>query len=618
MSMGNGRHEHAAGAGQAAERAGGSELGPSKRLAAIDVGTNSIRLIIVDAFADGTYKVVDDEKAITRLGRGFSVDGLLHEGPMESSVQAIARMKAIAEGYGVERLRCVGTCAVREAANGEAFVRMVRERAGVRIEAISAHEEARLAHASVAEAFDLSQTTAAVVDVGGGSTEIVLSSRGAVEEVFTLPLGAVRLTERYGECAAHDAGEFRKMRRKVRDMLKEAAQRVPFTPQVMYGTGGTFTALAGVCMQRGSARDGSESLPFNVRGYELSRAEVRHTQDWLRGMPGRARGRVPGLSPDRAEIIIPGLTIVESVMKRLGVNTLRVHDRGIRDGIILEMIRAAFGEPAHGGGWKSGGTRGEAHGAGGASTTAGGGAPRDRMKGVRHFAHACRYEEPHSRHVTALALSIFDQMAAAITPGRGETDWRKPECREMLEAASLLHDIGYFINYARHHKHSYHLIVHADLPGFTRREVEIIANVARYHRRALPSAKKHRAFALLPKADRLLVRRLAAILRLADGLDRNHTQCVSSAAVRVSGGAARVLVESSGDVGFDVWAAETKGELFRKAFGLQVRVEWANAPAISQTRTERDGDQAEHAETSTAPARPRKRRHGAHTSGSGV
>lgn len=617
MNSGNGRHEIPAAA--TPERTLG-DLGPSKRLAAIDVGTNSIRLIIVDAFADGTYKVVDDEKAITRLGRGFSVDGVLHDGPMESSVQAIARMKAIAEGYGVERLRCVGTCAVREASNAEQFIAMVHERAGVRIEAITAHEEARLAHASVAEAFDLSQTTAAVVDVGGGSTEIVLSSRGAVEEVFTLPLGAVRLTERYGECASEDSHDFTKMRRKVRSMLKQSAPSVPFSPQVMYGTGGTFTALASVCMQRGSARDGSESLPFNVRGYELTRAEVRHTQDWLRGMPLRARGRVPGLSPDRAEIIIPGLTIVESVMKRLGVNTLRVHDRGIRDGIILEMINAAFEGSAHAAGWKSAGA---VKAAGDAAHSAG---PRDRLKGVRHFAHACRYEEPHSKHVTVLALSIFDQLSGLLEPDRGETDWRRPECREMLEAASLLHDIGYFINYARHHKHSYHLIVHADLPGFTRREVEIIANVARYHRRALPSAKKHRAFSVLPKAERLLVRRLAAILRLADGLDRNHTQCVSSARVSVRRGCACLSVESTGDIGFDVFGAESKGELFRRAFGLDVRVEWANAPTPDHggsngtpgTRRGMAGDGA-HADADLAASpRPRKRRHSARSKGMGV
>lgn len=532
----------------------GAEPG-ARRLAAIDVGTNSIRLIVVEAFANGTYRLLDDEKAITRLGRGFAVDGLLHPQPMEESAHAIARMKTIADGYAVERLRCVGTCAVREATNAPTFVAMVRERTGVTVEPISAEEEARLAYLSVASAFDLSQTQAAVVDVGGGSTEIVLSSRGAVEQVFTAPLGAVRLTERFGECGADDQRAFERMRRRVEKTLDGCIAREPFAPQAMFGTGGTFTALASMCMQRGGARDGAEVLPFTVRGYEVSRAEVRHTIERLRELPARARARIPGLSPDRAEIIVPGLVIVERVMKRLGVNALRVHDRGIRDGLIQQMIRDAFG----------GGDAGRAEG-------------RDRMRGVRRFAHLCRYEEPHSVHVTRLALSIFDQLGPLAPPRPEETDWRLPATREMLEAASLLHDVGYLINYAQHHKHSYHLIVHADLPEFTSREVEIIANVARYHRRALPSKKKHRAFGVLSKADRKLVRRLSAILRLADGLDRAHTQAVQAVGVRSEGRAVRLLVEAPTDIGFELWAAEHKGELFRRAFGREISVEWANRP----------------------------------------
>lgn len=557
----------------------------SKRLAAIDVGTNSIRLIVVEASGDGTYRLLDDEKAITRLGRGFHEDGLLHAGPMEDSVHAIARMRGIADGYGVERLRCVGTAAVREATNGAAFVAMVRERAGVTLEPISAQEEARLAFSSVSAAFDLSHMPAAVVDVGGGSTEIVMCSRGAVEEVFTLPLGAVRLTERYGDCGADDDAGFSKMRRKVRRMVKESVERLPFVPQVMFGTGGTFTALASVSMQRGAARDGSEVLPFAVRGYELGRADVRHVQDWLRDLPLRSRSRVAGLSPDRAEIIIAGLTIVESVMKRLGANTLRVHDRGIRDGIILQMIAEAFG--AHPGTpGAPGGPKGE---------------PRDRMRAVRQFAASCRYEEPHCRHVTELALSIFDQLRGMRGFADGDADgaWRSPGARELLHAASLLHDIGYIINYAKHHKHSYHLIVHAEMPGFTSREVEVIANVARYHRRALPSVKKHPAFRALGEADRDLVRKLAAILRLADGLDRTHTQSVSGVKLSRRAGGLLLGVESASDIGFDLWAAQTKGELFERAFGVSVRVDWANRPQPADRETPpRDAPKRRH------PARP--------------
>lgn len=550
----------------------------ARRLAAIDVGTNSIRLIVAEATGPTTYRVLDDEKAITRLGRGFSVDGLLHEEPMESSVRAIARMKGIAEGYGVERLRCVGTCAVREASNGSAFIEMVRQRAGVVLEPISAEDEATLAHHSVAAAFDLSRLPAAVVDVGGGSTEVVLSSRGAIEEVFTLPLGAVRLTERYGECDADDQRAFEKMRRKVRKVIRERIERLPFVPQVVFGTGGTFTALASVNMQRGAARDGTEALPFAVRGYEMTRADVRHVQDWLRDLPLRSRSRVAGLSPDRAEIIIAGMTIVESVLKALRVNTLRVHDRGIRDGLILRMMGEMFGTPDS------------------AKAT-----PRDRMQAVRQFASACRYEEAHCRHVTGLALSIHEQLSRMRSiprdaGGKGESDgrcWTSPGSRELLHAAGLLHDIGYLINYAKHHKHSYHLIVHGEMPGFTSREVEIIAHVARYHRRALPSARLHPTFAALPRPDRDLVRKLSAILRLADGFDRTHTQSVAKVSLSQRSGVVHVGVESTSDIGFDLWSAERKGELFERAFGMPIKVEWLNKPERPSPVTEpKPGPQA--------------------------
>ena len=529
----------------------------SVRLGAIDVGTNSIRLIVVEAFSDGSYKLLDDEKAITRLGRGFSSTGALQPEPMEESINAIKRMKTIAQGYNVERLRVAGTCAVREATNGGVFIDTLRDRAGVTLEIISAEEEARLAFQSVSAAFDLSQVAAAVVDVGGGSTEIVISSRGAVEEVYTLPLGAVRLTERFGGCDADDEDAFRAMRKSVRKTLDQGVGGPALTPEVMFGTGGTFTALAGIAMQRGSSRGEGDMLPFSVRGFELRRADVRHIQDWLRDMPLRARSRVAGLSPDRAEIIIAGLTIVERVMKRLGVNVLRVHDRGIRDGIIMSMIREVF------------------PGAGRSSTD-----PRDRLRHVRQFAVQCRYEEPHCRHVTGLALSIFDQMAALESARSPELPhWATRENRELLEAAGLLHDIGYLVNYSKHHKHSYHLIVHSEMDGFTSREVEIIANIARYHRRADPSAKRHAAFAALSGADRELVRRLAGILRIADGLDRTHTQGVTALNLARSRGVLRIRVEAQEDPGVNLWGASHKCALFERAFGVPVRLDWSGPVA---------------------------------------
>lgn len=523
-----------------------------KRLGAIDVGTNSLRLIIAEASPDSTYRVLDDEKAITRLGRGLARTNRLHPEAMEESVQAIARMKGIAEGYNVSALRVIGTAAVREADNGPQFCEMVKDRTRLLLEPISAEEEARLAFLSASHAFDLRDSSCAVVDIGGGSTEIVLASGGMVDHVYTSPLGAVRLTEMFpgveqpGNDEAYDG-----LRRHVRRALRELVGPPPFAPQFIIGTGGTFTTVASVSMQRGTKDRQSSLLPYAMRGHELQRSEIRHTLDWLRQIPVKARLRVPGLSSDRAEIIIAGLAVVEGVLKHFGVNSVRVHDRGIRDGLLLTMLGEIF--PS--------GQRQRLE-------------PVDRMRSARQFAVNCRYEEAHSNHVAMLAMQVFDQMAAQCPTVLGEAG--TPWAREMLQVAAMLHDVGYFINYSKHHKHSYHLIVHSDLPGFTHRELEIIANVARYHRRAEPKLK-HPTFAKLPEADRVLVSRLSAILRTVDGLDRTHTQSVRGVRLGLSGDGALFTLDAEEEPTVDMWGSDRKGRLFEKVFNLKPRFEWAGA-----------------------------------------
>lgn len=520
-----------------------------RRIAAVDVGTNSLRLIVAEASPDSTYRVVDDEKAVTRLGRGLATTGRLQPEAMEESVRAIARMKGIADGYGVGMLRIIGTAAVREAENGSQFCEMVRERTGLHLTPISAEEEARLAFLSAAHAFDLREVASAVVDIGGGSTEIVLASGGIVEQVFTLPLGAVRLTELFPgvEHPAPDRA-YNALRRHIRRQLKNVVGTPQINPQFLIGTGGTFTTLAAVSMHRGTAVRDTSMLPFAMRGHEMQRSEIRHTLDWLRQLPVKARLRVPGLSADRAEIIIAGLAVVEGVLRHLGVNGVRVHDRGIRDGLLLTMLGEMYPSPER--------QRLE---------------PVDRMRSARHFALNCRYEEQHSNHVAALCLQIFDQMVEQRPDLLGTMG--TPAAREILHVAALLHDVGYFINYAKHHKHSYHLIVHSDLPGFTHRELEVIANIARYHRRSEPKMR-HPTFAKLSESDRLLVRRMAAILRVADGLDRTHTQSVRSVRLRISGEEAAFLLEADEEPSVDMWGSDRKGRLFSRMFSLTPRFEW--------------------------------------------
>lgn len=530
----------------------------SRRIAALDVGTNSIRLIVAEVSSDGSYRLVDDEKVIARLGQGLATTGRLDDERMDVAASAIASLKGIADGFGIERMPAVATAAVREAENADVFVALVRERAGIELEVISAEEEARLSHRSVENAFDIEHQNSAIVDIGGGSTEIVLSVGGVIEHVQSLKLGAVRLTETFGECEPDKDEGFSDLVSHVRGTLKSEFSRPSAPPQVMFGTGGTFTTLASMSMHRNAPSTGAgDLLPFTVRGYEMQRSEVRHLLDWLRKMSVRQRAAVAGVSPDRAPIIVAGLVIVERVMKRLNVNRLQVHDGGIRDGLLLREIDDMLGRRVR---------RRKAAG--------------DRMRDVRRFAAKCNYEKLDSEHVARLATRIFDQLDESL--GEHHEALFSDTNREMLEAAAILRDVGYLVNYTRHHKHSYHLIVHSDIGGFSSREMSIIANVARYHRRALPK-ESHTGFATLSEEDAAIVRGLAGILRIADGLDRTHTQCVSDVRLEVAGDAARFAVESDTSPSVNIWGAERKAKLFRQFFDLDPVFEWEREPGASPT-----------------------------------
>ncbi|MCL4210293.1 MAG: Ppx/GppA family phosphatase [Phycisphaerales bacterium] len=515
------------------------------RVAAIDVGTNSIRLVVAEVAPDRSFRLMDDEKVVARLGRNLAKTGRLSEEAIEAALLAIERMKTIAEGYGVARLRLAGTSAVREAENRDDLLARVRERTGLELEVISAREEARLAFLSVSNAFDLAGQTVGVMDVGGGSTEIVLSSGHIIERIFTLKLGAVRLTDQFN--GVRTARDFRRMVEAVDERLEERVGRPPFAPPLLIGTGGTFTTLAAMSMQRGQEAARTGILPFPVRGYEMQRSEVSHLLDMLRRMEVRERARVSGLGADRADIIVAGLAIVDRVLRHLGANRLRVHDQGIREGLLHEMVAGMFppAEPV--------------------APTA-----HDRLRSVRQFALTCHYEKEHAEHVATLALRLFDQLPSLLDASH--RDWAGPGERLLLEAAALLHDVGYFVNYSSHHKHSYHLILHSNLAGFSTRELELLANIARYHRGAMPR-KKHDNFARLKKAEREAVRRLAAILRLAVGLDRSHTQRVRDLTLRRVENAIVIEVAAAQDVSVDLWGAERKADLFERAFGVAVRLE---------------------------------------------
>ncbi len=544
------------------------------RLAAIDVGTNSIRLLIAERDDEGGYRVLDEEKVSPRLGHGMAETGLIAPDRMEEAIDAVERMKQIALGYGVAEVRVIATSAVREASNGHEFVNGVQRLSNLRTEVIGHEDEGRLAHKSVAAAFDVTNLPFAVADIGGGSTEVVFSRGGAVEKVVGLKLGAVRVSDMFGGAGASEPKAFDEMRQYLKGAIEAAIGKMPLKPKVLFGTGGTYGALASIQM----AKDGVSA--DSVQGHRLAREQVTKTLTKLRSALEKGES-VAGLNKDRYDIILPGAAIVEALMKTLKVDELVVHDRGIRDGLMLSMLEG-----------HTAATRGR-----GAPPTA---TPTrislgSRAESVRRFARKCRYHEAHSEHVTQLALEIFDELQQQLPAIAKELGKKHPshplaldhetamddDGRAVLEAAGVLHDIGYLVNHSKHHKHSYYIIANGELDGFTPRERELIANIARYHRRSHPK-NSHEPYAAMDNHDRKIVRRLAGILRVADGLDRTHTQVVERVAVTIEArdgadhpNTATFTIESPSDVSTDVWGSQRKSELFCSVFGLRTAFEVA-------------------------------------------
>jgi exopolyphosphatase/guanosine-5'-triphosphate,3'-diphosphate pyrophosphatase len=509
----------------------------SRRLAAIDIGTNSVRSIIVEVDDASQFRVLDDEKEITRIGEGMGRRSHLSRDAMQRTIRALQRMTDIARGFGTQKVQAVATSAVREAKNREIFLRRVEEEVGLKVRVITAEEEAWLAFLSILHHFDIGEQHFLGLDIGGGSATIISGHGPHVEKVHCLPLGAVRLTEKFLHSDPLSDVDYKALRRHLKQLLLPIRDAGEVGGNMLIGSGGTITTLAE--LQKAMQRE----KYTGVHGYEMNRAQVKRVLDLLKRKTLKERRSLPGLNPDRADIIIAGAAVVNQVMKIFAINTLKVSNRGIREGLILQMIagntihynKRAWSKLQPAAGWR---------------------------ESVKAFAESCRYEAPHSQHVTRLALSIFDQL---FPPQNGNA----ANERDLLEAAAILHDIGYYINYTRHHKHSYHLIVHSHLLGFSPRDIAIIANIARYHRRAEPS-KRHENLAGLSPPDRKLVKKLSAILRLADGLDRSHSQRIQEVRCKQNNNRLTLHLVSDKDIEIEIWGARQKAGLFEEVFKTKV------------------------------------------------
>jgi exopolyphosphatase/guanosine-5'-triphosphate,3'-diphosphate pyrophosphatase len=525
------------------------------RIAAIDIGSNSIRQIVADVTPDGKIHVVDEMKAMPRLGRGVDATGRLADDSMEAALSALARMAMLARRMGADRIEAVATSAVRDAANGGAFLERVREETGLRVRLLTGEEEARLSFRSALAHFELGAGRTVVMDIGGGSLELVLAADGLVDRLASFPFGAVRATEQF--LAALPRGgprvdaALKQLRRAVRWALRDELPTKEWRGARVIGSGGTFTNLAGLL----HARSGLQ-VARSRHGTVVARPELTRTLDQLASLTPEERAAVPGLNPARADIIVAGLAVAAEVMSVFEARELQVSGYGIREGLLLEAAAVA-------------------------PTIADPGEARERS--VREFAERCHYEAPHAEQVRRLALQLFDQLGARLGAQPGD--------RELLADAALLHDVGYHISHEKHHKHSYHLILHADLLGMSPVEQVAVANIARYHRGPTPK-KKHDNFGKLDRGLRARIERLAALLRVADGLDRGHVGGVQDVEVRWEQRRCRIApvpAPGAGMLRLELWGASRKSELLAELLEAPVELVAPDGATVIAAG-DRDGD----------------------------
>jgi exopolyphosphatase/guanosine-5'-triphosphate,3'-diphosphate pyrophosphatase len=407
----------------------------------------------------------------------------------------------------------------------------MRDEAGIDVEVISAEEEGRLVWLSAAAQTGEAPFSAAI-DIGGGSVEIVQAVGGEPAEIASLRLGARVLAERFIAEDPIPDDAFKRLKRHVRRALRDGVDLLTAGVNPLVGSGGAVTTVAAVVAGMRGRR--YESL----QGLEIQRAEVMQLLGILSHSDAAERLKLAGMPPERVDVVLPGTLVLAEVMKFFGASSVLVNARGIREGIIIDTL-ASEGAIAYN---------------------------LNHMQAVRELGARYRYERDHAEQVTRLALTLFDQLAEVLR--------LDPDGRALLQTAAMLHDVGYYVAYDRHHKHSYHLILHANLPAFTHRELAMAASIARYHTKSLPKLG-HESWASLEPPDRFMVRELAAILRIADGLDRSRGARIERVDVADDGVVTNLTVVSAHDLHAELYGVEKKKDLFEEVFGRTVAVQTA-------------------------------------------
>ena len=514
------------------------------RIAAIDIGTNSIHMIVVQIRPDLSFEVIDREKEMVRLGAGGLDGRALTPEAMHAALQVLSKFRRLAESHRVDQVIAVATSATREAENGGEFLQAITRQTGIRPRVISGTEEARLIHLAAVYGVGATADAAVVIDIGGGSVEVTRGAGPVIEVGRSFKLGVIRLTERFVKSDPLERRDERKLVRHIEEEVgKYLNQIVRAGFDRVIGTSGTILSLGAVA----SAADG-RPIGAPLRNRRIPAKQIRRTRKQLLALDLEERMRVPGLEPRRADLAVAGAVLLDELLRRLDAAEITLCDLSLREGLVLDYIARHRKEIAQADRY-----------------------PDVRRRSVYELAERCNYFPDHSQHVARLAVALFDQTRAI----HGLTDRE----REWLEYAAILHDVGVHISYEQHHKHSYYLIKNGDLRGFEPDEIETIALVAKYHRQTTPK-RSHDGFGDMRRRSRRAIRTLAAILRLAESLDRSHAQNITGLELHDRGDDDLLQLRTPGDAELELWSASRHAAPFERMTGKPLRMEVGRPAAV--------------------------------------
>lgn len=499
-------------------------------LAAIDVGTNALRLVIGNVDGERKVTLIENIRDPVRLGQDVFTKGSISEETIDRAVEAFIKFKAAIDQHSVKWVKAVATSATREAFNKEIFLDRIAQASGIEIDVIGPEEEARLIHLAVADKVNLKNKLAMLVDIGGGSAEITLASNGNIISTESFRMGAVRLLQVLEE---KKRGE-RHFNQLVREYVDAAQRRIKKEIgdkkiDLCVGTGGNIESL-------GQLRS---EVFSKERENIVSKDELDALVKKLQGMTFEERIQQLRLRPDRADVIVPAAIVLQKIVKLADINEVEIPGVGLKDGLLLDMVADLYGEQKH--------------------------LQRNQvLASALQVGRKYSFDEQHGTTTAKFAIKLFDETKSLHN--------LTLEYRMLLEVAALLHDIGQFVNITDHHKHTQYLLLANPVIGLTQKQMAVVANVARYHRKSMPKPQ-HESYAMLSSKERVAVSKLSALVRLADAMDNEHAAKVVDFEVEYKKPKFSVRLHGEGDLLLEKWALARKSEMFEEVYSTKFLVE---------------------------------------------